>query len=136
MSYTRTIPVEFNHCDPAGIVFYPRYFEMTNSVVENFFADEAGHSFARMMAEGQGVPTARVETNFHAPSRLGDRLDFTLDVARIGGASITVTLTARCAQELRITADLTLVWVQSGRPAPWPEALRSRLATHLERVAP
>jgi 4-hydroxybenzoyl-CoA thioesterase len=136
MSYTRTIPVEFNHCDPAGIVFYPRYFEMTNSVVENFFADEVGHSFARMMAEGQGVPTVRVETNFHAPSRLGDRLDFTLDVARIVGASVNVTQTARCAQELRITADLTLVWVQSGRPAPWPEALRSRLATHLERVAP
>ena len=77
-----------------------------------------------------------MESNFHAPSRLGDRLDFTLDVARIGGASINFKLTARCAQELRITADLTLVWVQSGRPAPWPEALRSRLATHLERVAP
>jgi 4-hydroxybenzoyl-CoA thioesterase len=136
MSYIRCIPVEFNHCDPAGIVFYPRYFEMTNSVVENFFADEAGHSFARMMAEGQGVPTARLETNFHAPSRLGDRLDFTLHVTRIGGASIGFTLTARCAQELRITADLTLVWVQSGRPAPWPEALRHRLAAHLERVAP
>ena len=136
MSYTRSIPVEFNHCDPAGIVFYPRYFEMTNSVVENFFADKGGHSFARMMAEGQGVPTARVKTDFHAPSRLGDRLDFTLDVARIGGASVSFKLTARCAQELRIIADLTLVWVQSGRPAPWPEALRSRLATHLERVAP
>jgi 4-hydroxybenzoyl-CoA thioesterase len=135
MSYTRSIPVEFNHCDPAGIVFYPRYFEMTNSVVENFFADVGGHSFARMMAEGQGVPTARLETNFHAPSRLGDRLDFTLAVTRIGGASIGFTLTARCGQELRITADLTLVWVQTGRPAPWPEALRHRLAAHLERGA-
>lgn len=136
MSYTRSIPVEFNHCDPAGIVFYPRYFEMTNSVVENFFAEVGGYSFARMMAEGQGVPTARLETNFHAPSRLGDRLDFTLAVMRIGGASIGFTLTARCGPELRITADLTLVWVQTGRPAPWPEALRHRLAAHLERVAP
>jgi 4-hydroxybenzoyl-CoA thioesterase len=89
-----------------------------------------------MMAEGQGVPTARLETNFHAPSRLGDRLDFTLAVTRIGGASIGFTLTARCGQELRITADLTLVWVQTGRPAPWPEALRHRLAAHLERGAP
>ena len=25
MSYRRTIPVEFNHCDPAGIVYFPRY---------------------------------------------------------------------------------------------------------------
>ena len=40
MLYHRLYPIEFNHCDPAGIVFYPRYFEMTNSVVENFFADE------------------------------------------------------------------------------------------------
>ena len=52
MAYARTIPVEFNHCDPAGIVFYPRYFEMVNSVVENFFLEDVGYSFARMMAEG------------------------------------------------------------------------------------
>ena len=136
MSYTRCIPVEFNHCDPAGIVFYPRYFEMTNSVVENFFADEAGLSFARMMAAGQGVPTARLETDFHAPSRLGDRLEFMLLVMRIGGASVSLMLTARCAQERRITANLTLVWVEAGRPAAWPEALRSRLAVHLEGGAP
>ena len=136
MSYTRCIPVEFNHCDPAGIVFYPRYFEMTNSVVENFFADEAGLSFARMMAAGQGVPMARLETDFHAPSRLGDRLEFTLAVTRIGGASVSLMLTARCAQERRITAHLTLVWVEAGRPATWPEALRSRLAAHLEGGAP
>ncbi|MFD1807906.1 hypothetical protein ACFSHQ_06310 [Gemmobacter lanyuensis] len=36
MIYRRPIQIEFNHCDPAGIVFYPRYFEMTNSVIENF----------------------------------------------------------------------------------------------------
>jgi len=24
--YERLIQIEFNHCDPAGIVFYPRYF--------------------------------------------------------------------------------------------------------------
>ena len=48
--YRRAIQIEFNHCDPAGIVFYPRYFEMVNSVVENFFREVAGHSFAAMMA--------------------------------------------------------------------------------------
>jgi 4-hydroxybenzoyl-CoA thioesterase len=31
MLYHRLYPIEFNHCDPAGIVFYPRYFEMTMS---------------------------------------------------------------------------------------------------------
>ncbi len=47
MSDCRQIRVEFNHCDPAGIVFYPRYFEMANSVVENFFRDEVDYPFAR-----------------------------------------------------------------------------------------
>ena len=49
MIYYRTIQVEFNHCDPAGIVFYPRYFEMTNSVVEIFFREVVRHSYADMM---------------------------------------------------------------------------------------
>ncbi len=79
MTYRRTIPVEFNHCDPAGIVFYPRYFEMTNSVVENFFAEVVGRSYARIsMQDRNGVPTVRLEATFRRPSRLGDRLAFML----------------------------------------------------------
>jgi 4-hydroxybenzoyl-CoA thioesterase len=134
MSYTRRIQVEFNHCDPAGIVFYPRYLEMTNSVVENFFAGALGHPFARMMAEGNGVPTARLVCDFHAPSRLGDLLDFTLTVTRLGRASVTFALSARRAAELRMTAEITLVWVVAGRAAPWPGALRTGLAAHGEGV--
>ena len=44
MLYRRLYPIEFNHCDPAGIVFYPRYFEMTNHVCENFFREAVGVS--------------------------------------------------------------------------------------------
>ena len=28
-----TVPVRFSHCDPAGIVYFPRYFDMINGVV-------------------------------------------------------------------------------------------------------
>ena len=131
MSYSRIIPVEFNHCDPAGIVFYPRYFEMLNSVVENFFGEVVGVSFAMMMQDGTGVPTARVEVNFRAPSRLGDRLDFTLEVTRVGGSSVGFTVRAEGAGELRLVADLTLVRVMGGRPAGWTEAMRARLVRHM-----
>jgi 4-hydroxybenzoyl-CoA thioesterase len=33
-AYQREVLVRFAHCDPAGIVFYARYFEMINGVVE------------------------------------------------------------------------------------------------------
>ena len=31
--------ITFRQCDPAGIVFYPRYFEMMNDAIERFFSD-------------------------------------------------------------------------------------------------
>lgn len=126
MIYTRIMPVEFNHCDPAGIVFYPRYFEMTNSLVENFFADMMGYSFGAMMDAGQGVPTARLEVNFKAPSRLGEKLQWALQVVRVGGSSVNFVATAMVDDQLRLTADLTLVWVVGEKSTRWPDAMRAR----------
>lgn len=137
MSYTRLIQIEFNHCDPAGIVFYPRYFEMTNSVIENFFADVAGRSFAQMhrgVPNGvpNGVPTARIEADFIAPSRLGDKVLFLLHITKIGRSSIALTITGRLGAETRMHAHLTLVWVDGGSSAPWPDDMRARLTTYME----
>lgn len=134
MSYAREIQVEFNHCDPAGIVFYPRYFEMTNSVIENFFADEVGVSFAQMHLGGlrNGVPTVHVEAKFTAPSRLGDRVLFTLAVRKLGASSATVEIVGRKGEELRMQSHLTIVWIDNMKAARWPDAMRARLAAHLE----
>lgn len=135
MTYRRTIPVEFNHCDPAGIVFYPRYFEMTNSVVENFFAEVVGRSYARIsMQDRNGVPTVRIEATFRRPSRLGDRLAFMLEVTRVGGSSVGFHLEAHGDDGLRMEADLTLVWVSpEGTAAPWPDEVRARLQDEMNR---
>lgn len=133
MTYHRIIQIEFNHCDPAGIVFYPRYFEMTNSVVENFFADVLNCSFAKMMEDRAGVPTARIEVNFHAPSRLGEKLDFALDITRIGRSSVGFRIAAHASGIDRLTADLTLVNVDGlGQSQPWAPSVRSRMESFVE----
>ena len=93
MAYRYEQPVMFQHCDPAGIVFYPRYFEMVNSVIENFFADVVGRSFASMhFGADNGVPTVAMEAVFQKPSRLGDKVRFTLRVEKVGGSSVTMWL--------------------------------------------
>jgi 4-hydroxybenzoyl-CoA thioesterase len=133
MSYQREIQIEFNHCDPAGIVFYPRYFEMTNSVVENFFKDAVGRSFASMHgAVRNGVPTVKIEAEFMAPSRLGDIVLFTLDVSKVGRSSVTVRITGSAGAEMRLRATLTLVWIDGMKAAQWPAEMRDRLVRHLE----
>lgn len=127
MTYRRTIAIEFGHCDPAGIVFYPRYAEMVNSMVENFFQDEVGYSFARMIDEGHGLPTARLEIDFRKPARLGERLDWTLQVAHLGRTSARFRIRA----DDRLEALCTVVWMAPGFvPAPWPGHIRPALEAH------
>ena len=136
MAYCRTIRIEFNHCDPAGIVFYPRYFEMVNSVVENFFADVVGRSFAQMhLGQGNGVPTVKIEAEFVAPSRLGEKVLFTLEIVKLGGASAEFAIRAALGAEERMRLRLTLVWIEAGRAAPWPQEMRARMVTFMEEAA-
>ncbi|WP_136684195.1 acyl-CoA thioesterase [Falsirhodobacter xinxiangensis] len=132
MTFRQTRIVEFQHCDPAGIVFYPRYFEMVSSVIERFFTDALGFGFGANMKRGIGVPTARIAVDFHAPSRLEDSLDFALVVTRIGNSSADYRLICTCHQP-RFTATGTLVHYDftAGRSAPWPDDLRAGLARHL-----
>lgn len=131
--YERLIQIEFNHCDPAGIVFYPRYFEMVNSVVENFFADVVGRSFARMHNDAKnGVPTVAIETSFHRPSRLGDKVLFSLKVEKIGGSSLRVLVEGRGPDGLRLTVRMTVAWIDNMKAAPWPAEMRAALERYRE----
>lgn len=134
MRYLRHIAIEFNHCDPAGIVFYPRYFEMINSVIENFFREVLHYPFRRItLEERAGVPTVHIETDFRAPSRLGEVVDFGLEIEKIGGASVIFAIRAAVADEVRLDAKMTLVWMTpKGRSAPWPEEIRNRMVAFKE----
>ena len=126
------VTVRFGDCDPAGIVFYPRYFEMFNNLVEDWCAQGLGTGFRELHLErGLGLPTVHVETSFIAASELGDRLRAELRVEKIGGASVTVGIRLLGpAGEERVRASLVLVMMQlkERRAVPIPEPLRSRIA--------
>ena len=84
--------------------------------------------------ERVGIPMGRIATDFHAASRLGDRLDWTLTIGRIGGASMDVTVAATCDGQARLTAQGTLVLVDLDRMKSirWPDARRATLETYKE----
>ena len=131
MGFTMRQKVLFKHCDPAGIVFYPRYFEMMNDCVEAFF-DEIGHPFETLHQSG-AVPTAQIEAKFTAPSRHGDQLAIDLSVVRVGRSSLGIDFTARAEAETRFEASAVLVHVGGdGRPVPWPTDLKASLMREME----
>lgn len=126
--FTRPLLVRFRHCDPAGIVFYPRYFEIINDLVETWFAEGLGISFHALQTERQmGIPTASVQCDFRAPSRWDDQLTQTLHVERLGGASVNLVISLTGPDhDVRLTARLTLVSVDitKMRATPLPDDLR------------
>jgi 4-hydroxybenzoyl-CoA thioesterase len=126
--------VRFADCDAAGIVFFPRYFEMLNGVVEDWFAGPLEASFRELHVNRHvSVPTAAVEARFIAPSRLEDDLTFALTVTKLGGASCNLRHRISASGDLRFEANQTLVYVGAAlKPEPWPTALRARIAPFVE----
>lgn len=131
MTFQVTQKVLFKHCDPAGIVFYPRYFEMINDAVEAFFDEVVGHPF-ETMHRTHGVPTVNVSASFETASRHGDILDIAVTPTRVGGASLDLTVKATCEEKARFTAQLTLVYVQKDMTTlRWPDDMRDVFNAHL-----
>jgi acyl-CoA thioesterase FadM len=75
--------VRFAHCDPAGIVFFPQYLVMLNTLHERWFGEALGVPYQHYIGERRlGLPTVRLECDFVAVSRHGDRLRQRLELAK------------------------------------------------------
>src|SRR5512142_2146064 len=110
MAYERSKLIRFAHCDPAGIVFYPRYAELCNEVVEDWFAEALGVGFPELHEVRRlGLPAVRLEIEFLAPSHYGDLVMFRLAIAELGRTSMTLAIAADCAGEARLRIRLKVV---------------------------
>jgi len=128
-AFRRESKVMFKHCDPAALVFFPRFFEMMNDLIEEF-CDHIGFPFEDFHTRG-AIPTVAIEAGFPAPSRHGDRLELALWVERVGRTSAGLRILTTCGEEVRMTYRATLVLVgRAGRPEPWPEDLRQALSRY------
>ncbi len=127
MAFDYPQKVLFKYCDPAGIVFFPRYFEMMNDCVEAFFDQVLDLPFEKLL-QTAGVPTADIQTTFTSPSRHGDHLMLSLEIVNIGRTSLDYTISATCDDETRFQTRATLVHVDAkGRAAPWTDDIRTTL---------
>lgn len=87
MIFTKKEKIKFKHIDYAGIVFYPRFLEMLNDLVEEWFEESLERPFAKMH-ETNGIPTVDLKIQFKNPARLGEVLTKKLWVKDIGFASV------------------------------------------------
>lgn len=132
--YVHRAPVRFTHTDPAGYVFFPRFFEMFQAAVEDWFTYCLGLNYAeQILQHGVGFPTAHTECDFLRPCRLGETLCLRLVLEKLGHSSLTLRFDGSVEDEARLTARSVLVAIEmvQGRPRPIEGLLRERLQAYL-----
>jgi 4-hydroxybenzoyl-CoA thioesterase len=74
LSNARNVRIEWGDCDPAGIIFYPRYFEIFDASTAALFERALGMTKFEMfkILEFAGWPLVKTHARFLKPTRFGD----------------------------------------------------------------
>ncbi len=110
---TRELTVEWGQCDPAGIVFYPRYFEMFDASTAFLFAAALGMTKREMLArfDAVGFPMVDTRAKFHIPSAFGDTVRIESTVTGFRRSSFEVAHRILKGEALAVEGFETRVWV-------------------------
>ena len=126
LSNTRTVRIEWGDCDPAGIVFYPRYFAMFDSSTAYLLERAIGMSkFDYLRAyKFVGHPVVETRAVFRIPTRFGDEVAIETAVVSCGRSSIKIEHRLLKAGKLAVEGFETRVFV--ARDPADPERFKSQ----------
>jgi 4-hydroxybenzoyl-CoA thioesterase len=126
LTNTRTLRIEWGDCDPAGIVFYPRYFAMFDTSTTYLMERAAGMSKFDYLKHYKFVGHPIVETRaiFRVPTRFGDEVSIETSVAACGRSSIKIEHRLSKAGVLAVEGFETRVFV--ARDPDDPEKIKSQ----------
>ena len=125
--------IRFQHCDPAGIVFYPQYFYLLSEAMEDFMAATGKPQHESINVKKRGWPIVKLEAAFVGMSRYGDIVWIDVGIRRIGGASLVFDYRIRGDNGDRMRAIGTVVHVDlaTDRPVPIPPDVRAAFEPHV-----
>jgi 4-hydroxybenzoyl-CoA thioesterase len=83
--------IEWGDCDPADIVFYPRYFAFFDVSTGALF-EAMGFTlrYIRDELKGVGFPMVDTRSQFFKPSKYGDNVVIKSEVIEVGRASFSI----------------------------------------------
>jgi 4-hydroxybenzoyl-CoA thioesterase len=111
-AFVVTKQIRLQHCDTAGVVFTPQYFNLVTEVLEDWWEQGLGISFKDLISTHQrGIPLRKVEGEFLVFSRLGDLLEFHLTVQQVGSASVKIKIAGYSSEIMRCYLHIKLVQI-------------------------
>ena len=116
----RNLTIEWAQCDPAGIVFNSRFFEMFDSCTWLLFQAALGvkpHELGSTF-EIVGFPLVDVRANFIKPIKFGDAVDIASRVSEFRRSSFDVEHRISVGGELAVEGVETRVWAARRKDDP------------------
>ncbi|PYX42691.1 MAG: acyl-CoA thioesterase [Acidobacteria bacterium] len=115
----KTIHVEWGDCDPAGIVYYPRYFAYFDNCTAALF-EAAGLPKHQMLKTYGivGIPMVDTRARFLAPSRFGDDVMVESCITEWRRSSFDVQHKLFRGDVLAVECSETRVWAVRSKTDP------------------
>jgi len=125
LTYKRNTRIEWGDCDPAGIVFFPRYFAMFDSCTTALFSEALGMSKYQFFKHYKfaGYPMVDTRARFLKPCKFGDDVVIETKVVKFGRSSFDVEHRITLNGELCVEAFDKRVWVE--RDPADPEKIKA-----------
>jgi 4-hydroxybenzoyl-CoA thioesterase len=120
----KTVAIEWSDCDPAQIVYFPRYFAHFDNCTTALFR-KAGLVKREMLQQYGiiGIPMVEVHASFRAPSRFCDEVEIVSEIKEFGRSSFFVQHQLFNRGVLSVECLETRVWAR--RSPNDPEKIES-----------
>jgi 4-hydroxybenzoyl-CoA thioesterase len=122
----QTIHIEWGDCDPAGIVYYPRYFAYFDNCTSALFQVAGLPKHQMMKTYGiVGIPMVDTRARFVVPSRFGDDVVVESSIVKWNRSSFEIQHKLFRGDTLAVECWETRVW--AARVAGDPEKIEGRV---------
>jgi len=113
LTNTRKVRIEWGDCDPAGIVFYPRYFEMFETCIAALFERATGLTKYQMLKTYafSGYPVVQARAQFLSPAKYGDDVIAETSIGEFRRSSFDVHHRVVNGDRVSVEGFETRVWV-------------------------
>ena len=133
---SRIIRIEWSDCDPAGIVYYPRYFTHFNACTAALFERALGMTRPEYLKayDFAGYPLVSTQSRFIIPTRFGDDVKIDTTITELRRSSFDVSHRLFKQGALAVEGLETRVWVRTDaanggmKGAPIPQDVIERLS--------
>ena len=113
LSNTRKTRIEWGDCDPAGIIFYARYFEIFDTSTTMLIERALGMNKIEYLKayDFLGHPLVETRAKFRLPTRFGDEVAIETALSACGRSSFKIEHRLSHAGMLAVEGFETRVWV-------------------------